>query len=68
MKKKIVKNNNKKRILLGIVIVSTILRFLLSYKLPSFVISNMVYDDALMMSKLFSLIDGKYFGIYNLKP
>ncbi len=65
MKKKIVKNNNKKRILLGIVIVSTILRFLLSYKLPSFVISNMVYDDALMMSKLFSLIDGKYFGIYN---
>ena len=53
----------KKIIILMAII--TLIRFLISYKLPSFYIKNLVYDDGLMIYQLTNLLDGKYLGNYN---
>ena len=47
-----------------IVSIITLIRFLISYKLPSFYIYNLVYDDRLMIHQLTSLLSGKYLGNY----
>ena len=56
------KKYKKFLIILGII---TLIRFLISYKLPSFYIQNLVYDDRLMVYQLVSLLNGKYLGTYS---
>ena len=48
-----------------IVSIITLIRFLISYKLPSFYIYNLVYDDNLMIFQLTNLLKGKYLGNYS---
>ena len=55
----------KYRKLLIIICIVTLIRFLISYKLPSFYIQNLMYDDRLMINQLTSLLDGKYLGTYD---
>ena len=47
-----------------IVSIITLIKFLITYKLPSFYISNLVYDDGLMIHQLTSLLNGNYLGNY----
>ncbi len=56
------KKYRKFLIIIGII---TLIRFLISYKLPSFYIKNLVYDDGLMIYQLTSLLGGKYLGKYS---
>lgn len=55
----------KKYWFIVIIILITIIRFLLSYNLPSFYLSNLRYDDKLMIDQLNSLKNGEYLGEYN---
>ena len=43
------------------------IRFLLTYKLPSFYLYKMNYDDALMIKQLKYLIRGAYLGEYGVR-
>ena len=47
-----------------ILIIITLLRFFLSYNLPSFFLSNLEYDDYLMVSQSNYLLNGDYLGTY----
>ena len=47
-----------------IVSIITLIKFLITYKLPSFYISNLVYDDGLMIHQLTSLLNENYLGNY----
>ena len=62
--KKVVELFKKYNFVILIVVIS-ILRFLLSYKLPSFYLSNLKYDDKLMVNQLLTLMKDRYFGIYS---
>ncbi len=46
-------------------LVMGVFRFLLSYKLPSFYVNNLRYDDRLMMNLFSNLISGNYLGTYD---
>lgn len=48
-------------IILGIIV---LIRFLISYSLPSFYIKNLIYDDNLMIYQLINLLSGKYLANY----
>lgn len=48
-----------------ILVIITLIRFSLSYNLPSFYISNLKYDDKLMINQFTSIISGNYLGDYN---
>ena len=67
MKKKDKYNKTKKNksIFIIIIIVITLIRFLISFNLPSFIISNLNYDDKLMTDQMISLLSGNYLGDYN---
>lgn len=54
----------KKHWFITAIILLSIIRFLFTYKLPSFYIFCMGYDDALMMRNLKNLILGNYLGGY----
>ena len=58
-------NYLKKHKFILIIVVVTIIRFLLSYRLPSFYIANLGYDDALMIRMMKKILDGQYLGLYN---
>lgn len=45
-------------------ILITIIRFIISFNLPSFYINNLKYDDKLMINLLDSLLRGNYLGEY----
>ncbi len=49
-----------------LVLFFSVLRFLLSYKLPSFAIVNLKYDDLLIVNILDSLRNGNYLGDYSM--
>ena len=55
----------KKKWFIFFIIILTIIRFLISYKLPIFYINNLGYDDDLMIRELESLLSGNYLGTYN---
>ena len=60
-------NDVKKNYFLIIVVIFiTLIRVLLSYNLPSFYISNLRYDDYLMVKYMTSLFNGTYLGDYNM--
>ena len=61
MKNKIVKFLKKYWFIIAILIIS-LARFLFTYKLPSFYLSNMNYDDRLMINQTISLLNGRYLG------
>ena len=61
--KKIFKN--KKVIFILIFVVITLIRFLISFNLKSFYISNLSYDDGLMVKQMKELISGNYLGVYD---
>ena len=48
-----------------LIIIICIIRFLFSYKLPSFYLENLLYDDKLMVSYLSSLLNHNYLGNYS---
>ena len=56
------KSKNKFLIILCII---TLIRFLISFNLKSFYISNLSYDDGLMVNQMSNLINGQYLGIYD---
>lgn len=56
------KKYRKFLIIIGIL---TLIKFLISYRLPSFYIQNLVFDDRLMVFQLSNLLDGKYLGNYS---
>ena len=62
---KIIKNIKDNKVLYYLIILVTIIRFMISYNLPSFAIYNLPYDDKLMLARLANLIKGNYFGNYN---
>lgn len=47
-----------------IIIIIIIIRILISYKLPTFYIKNLTYDDNLTIKQTTSLIEGDYLGKY----
>ena len=47
-----------------IIIVITLIRFLMSYNLPSLYFINLTYDDMLMINQTNSLLTGNYLGNY----
>ena len=49
------------------IILLCVLRFLFTYKLPSFYLSNMNYDDLLMVDQSSSLLHGEYLGEFAYK-
>lgn len=49
------------------IIILCLLRFLFTYKLPSFYLSNMNYDDLLMVDQSSSLMHKQYLGEYGFK-
>ena len=42
-----------------------LIRFLISYNLPSFFINTLRYDDALMVNQMRSILSGSYLGVYS---
>ena len=60
MKNKIIKFLKKHWFIIAIII--SLARFLFTYKLPSFYLSNMNYDDRLMVDQTISLLKGRYLG------
>ena len=58
---------NKKVIITIIIIIITIIRILLSYKLPTFYIKNLNYDDNLYIQQTNTILEGNYLGKYNSK-
>ena len=59
------KSKNSRKIFIMIFIVITLIRFLISFNLKSFYISNLSYDDRLMINQLTNLINGQYLGVYD---
>lgn len=57
----------KKYWIIILIVVLCIIRFLISYKLPSFYLRNLGYDDMLMINKVKALKAGEYLGIYSSK-
>ena len=55
----------KKNWFIILIIVITLLRFLMSFKLPNFYIVNLQYDDKLMINLFRSIMKGEYLGRYN---
>ena len=55
----------KKNWFIILLILVTILRFLISFKLPNFYIVNLQYDDKLMINLSRSIMKGEYLGRYN---
>ena len=47
------------------IIIICLIRFLLSFNLPSFFLGSLPYDDALMIRQSSSILNGNYLGIYN---
>lgn len=43
----------------------SVFRFLMTFRLPSFYLSNLNYDDQLMMDQMISLSQGNYLGSYH---
>ena len=66
MKNKIVKFLKKYWFIIAILIIS-LARFLFTYKLPSFFIKGMNYDDELMIRQLTSFLRGNYLGTFDHK-
>ncbi len=62
-----IKNLIKKHLFIILIIFISILRFLFSYKLPSFYLFRMNYDDQLMVKLLYTLAKGKYLGTYSVR-
>lgn len=62
-----VKSFLKKHWFISLIVLFGLLRFLFTYKLPSFYISNMSYDDKLMVDQAVSLLKGDYLGTYGYK-
>lgn len=56
----------KKHWFITAILVLCVLRFLLSYKLPSFYLFEMTNDDGLYVNWLYSLIKGNYLGGYRV--
>jgi len=50
-----------------VIILLSVIRLLYSYKLPSFYLFKMGYDDGLMIKLLYSLIKGDYLGTYGVR-
>ena len=48
-----------------LIVLITIIRFLYSYKIPSFYLSELQSDDGLMINQFKSLIENNYLGLYN---
>ena len=67
MKSKKKKDTNKKNkyIFIISILVIALIRFLISYNLSSLYISNLSYDDKLMVNQMTSLMNGEYLGEYN---
>ncbi|MBR3134834.1 MAG: hypothetical protein IKG56_05185 [Clostridia bacterium] len=61
-----VKEVIKKHWLLITIALLCIIRFIMSYKFSSFYLSNLRYDDRMMINKLQWLIEGKYLGDYSV--
>ena len=59
------KIKNKKTIFIILFIVITLIRFLISFNLSSLYISNLSYDDKLMVNQMTELLGGNYLGVYN---
>lgn len=59
------KNKKNTKVFLIIFIVITLIRFLISFSLSSLYISNLTYDDKLMVDQMTSLVSGDYLGIYS---
>ena len=58
------KTLKKYRFVIAIALI-ILIRFLFSYKLPSFYLKNLAFDDNLMVSQYKSLLDGSYLGNYS---
>ena len=58
-------NYIKKYWFIIIISILIILRFLLSFNLPSFYLYNLRYDDHLMVDQYLTLMSGDYLGSYN---
>ena len=63
--KALYKKLSDNKVLIYLIIFVTLVRFMISFSLPSFSIFNLPYDDKLMLFRLTNLLDGKYFGNYN---
>ncbi|MBP3841587.1 MAG: hypothetical protein IK997_05695 [Bacilli bacterium] len=59
------KSKSSKKIFLIIFLGITLIRFLISFNLKSLYISNLSYDDGLMIKQMSSLISGQYLGVYD---
>lgn len=59
------KKINSSKFFIIIVILVSIIRFLLSFRLPSFYIHGLIFDDELMISEFFSIMNKNYLGNYN---
>ena len=59
------KNFIKKYWFIIIIIILSIIRFLMSYRLPSYIIQNLKYDDHLVFTQTNTLFKGNYLGIYS---
>lgn len=57
----------KKHWFITAILVLSIVRFLFTYKLPSFYLYAMNYDDGLMTDQTLNLLAGKYLGVYDYK-
>ena len=51
-------NNDKKRLFWLLIVLLSLIRFLISYRLPNFYLASFNYDDFLMVSRLANFIDG----------
>jgi len=56
------KSKNKFLIILCII---TLIRFLISFNSPSLYISNLIYDDKLMVTQMTNILSGQYLGVYD---
>lgn len=57
----------KKHWFIVLIILLSILRFLFTYKLSSFYLKNMNYDDNLTMELLESMLSKNYLGLYGVR-
>ena len=48
-----------------LIVILSIIRFLMSYRLPSYIIQNLKYDDHLVFTQTNNLFKGNYLGIYS---
>ena len=64
IKKKPTSNNSETLFIISIIVIA-IIRYLISYNLSSLYISNLSYDDKLMVNQMTSIVNGEYLGTYN---